>query len=222
MKSKIIVIEGLDGSGKATQTKILCEKISALGKKVTKLEYAPTGKGFRQKTRLSKFSNLPELMTAFKECADIKTAQDLNLPEPECERHIIAAEPTETQKNLIQSLSERAEKIHNKQVTPDVDNMLKFTTDGIKIGLDQRLINPLLPDEPNTKINMCVNNVIDIWKQTADERLTQVIFCDYSTPKKQLTIPLIIFPKRSTNTSLKLKLLILSLRTQRLSLQSRF
>ena len=190
--------------------------------KVTKLEYSPTGKGFRQKTRLSKFSNLPELMTAFKECADIKTAQDLNLPEPECERHIIAAEPTETQKNLIQSLSERAEKIHNKQVTPDVDNMLKFTTDGIKIGLDQRLINPLLPDEPNTKINMCVNNVIDIWKQTADERLTQVIFCDYSTPKKQLTIPLIIFPKRSTNTSLKLKLLILSLRTQRLNLQSRF
>ena len=152
--------------------------------KVTKLEYAPTGKGFRQKTRLSKFSNLPELMTAFKECADIKTAQDLNLPEPECERHIIAAEPTETQKNLIQSLSERAEKIHNKQVTPDVDNMLKVTTDGIKIGLDQRLINPLLPDEPNTKINMCVNNVTDIWKQTADERLTQVIFCDYSTPKK--------------------------------------
>ena len=152
--------------------------------KVTKLEYAPTGKGFRQKTRLSKFSNLPELMTAFKECADIKTAQDLNLPEPECERHIIAAEPTETQKNLIQSLSERAEKIHNKQVTPDVDNMLKVTTDGIKIGLDQRLINPLLPDEPNTKINMCVNNVTDIWKKTADERLTQVIFCDYSTPKK--------------------------------------
>ena len=152
--------------------------------KVTKLEYAPTGKGFRQKTRLSKFSNLPELMTAFKECADIKTAQDLNLPEPECERHIIAAEPTETQKNLIQSLSERAEKIHNKQVTPDVDNMLKFTTDGIKIGLDQRLINPLLSDEPNTKINICVNNVTDIWKKTADERLTQVIFCDYSTPKK--------------------------------------
>ena len=104
-------------------------------------------------------------MTAFKECADIKTAQDLNLPGPECERHIIAAEPTVTQKNLIQSLSERAEKIHNKQVTPDVDNMLKVTTDGIKIGLDQRLINPLLPDEPNTKINMCVNNVIDIWKQ---------------------------------------------------------
>ena len=152
--------------------------------KVTKLEYAPTGKGFRQKTRLSKFSNLPELMTAFKECADIKTAEDLNLPEPECERHIIAAEPTETQKNLIQSLSERAEKIHNKQVTPDVDNMLKVTTDGIKIGLDQRLINPLLPDEPNTKVNMCVNNVTDIWKKTADERLTQVIFCDYSTPKK--------------------------------------
>lgn len=152
--------------------------------KVTKLEYAPTGKGFRQKTRLSKFSNLPELMTAFKECADIKTAEDLNLPEPECERHIIAAEPTETQKNLIQSLSERAEKIHNKQVTPDVDNMLKVTTDGIKIGLDQRLINPLLPDEPNTKINMCVNNVTDIWKKTAGERLTQVIFCDYSTPKK--------------------------------------
>lgn len=152
--------------------------------KVTKLEYAPTGKGFRQKTRLSKFSNLPELMTAFKECADIKTAEDLNLPEPECERHIIAAEPTETQKNLIQSLSERAEKIHNKQVTPDVDNMLKVTTDGIKIGLDQRLINPLLPDEPNTKINMCVNNVTDIWKKTAGERLTHVIFCDYSTPKK--------------------------------------
>ena len=152
--------------------------------KVTKLEYAPTGKGFRQKTRLAKFANLPELTTAFKECADIKTAEDLKLPEPECERHIVAAEPSTVQKELIEALAERAEQVHNKQVTPDVDNMLKITTDGIKIGLDQRLMNPLYPDNPDSKINLCVNNVLKIWEDTKAERKTQVIFCDYSTPKK--------------------------------------
>lgn len=158
--------------------------------KVTKLEYAPTGKGFRQKTRLAKFANLPELTTAFKECADIKTAEDLKLPEPECERHIVAAEPSTVQKELIEALAERAEQVHNKQVTPDVDNMLKITTDGIKIGLDPRLMNPLYPDNPDSKINLCVNNVLKIWKDTKAEHKTQVIFCDYSTPKKNGTFNL--------------------------------
>lgn len=152
--------------------------------KVTKLEYAPTGKGFRQKTRLAKFTNLPELTTAFKEAADIKTAEDLKLPEPECERHIVTAEPSAIQQEFIEELSERAERVHNKQVTPDVDNMLKITTDGIKIGLDPRLMNPILPDNPDSKINLCVDNVLKIWEDTKSERKTQVIFCDYSTPKK--------------------------------------
>ena len=125
--------------------------------KVTKLEYAPTGKGFRQKTRLAKFTNLPELTTAFKEAADIKTAEDLKLPEPECERHIVTAEPSAIQQEFIEELSERAERVHNKQVTPDVDNMLKITTDGIKIGLDPRLMNPILPDNPDSKIKETLN-----------------------------------------------------------------
>ena len=151
--------------------------------KVTKLEYAPEGTGFRQKTRLAKFHNLPELMAMFKEFADIKTADDLNLPVPECETHNITVKPTENQKKLVQSLGERAKRIHNKLVTSDIDNMLMVTNDGRKIGLDQRLINPLLPDEPGTKVNICVDNVFQIWNDTSDQRLTQLIFCDFSTPK---------------------------------------
>ena len=151
--------------------------------RVTKLEFAPTGKGFRQKTRISKFNNLPELMGMFKEFTDIKMAEDLNLPEPECERHIITAERSEIQSELMEGLSQRAEKIHNKQVTPDEDNMLLITSDGTKIGLDPRLINPMLPDFEGSKVNLCVNNVYDIYNSTSEDKLTQVIFCDYSTPK---------------------------------------
>ncbi len=150
--------------------------------KVTKLEFAPEGTGFRQKTRLAKFYNLPELMTMFKECADIKTADDLNLPTPEREIHNVAVQPTQVQKDLVAALGERAEKIHNKMVTPDVDNMLKITTDGRKIGLEQRLINPMLPDEEGTKVNTCINNVYRIWNETSENRSTQLIFCDYGVP----------------------------------------
>ena len=151
--------------------------------RVTKLEFAPTGKGFRQKTRISKFNNLPELMKMFKRYTDIKMAEDLNLPEPECERHIVTAERSDIQSDLMDSLSERAERIHNKQVTPDQDNMLNITTDGTKIGLDPRLINPMFGDFEGSKVNLCVNNVFDIYSSTSDDKLTQVIFCDYSTPK---------------------------------------
>lgn len=151
--------------------------------KVTRTEFSPDGKGFRTKVRLAKFNNLPELMTMFKNFTDIKMAEDLNLPEPECERHTISVNATAIQKDLMQALGERAEKIHQKQVAPDVDNMLKITTDGTKIGLDQRLVNPILPDDPNSKVNICVDNVFKIYNDTKPERLTQVIFCDYSTPK---------------------------------------
>ena len=151
--------------------------------RVTKLEFAPTGKGFRQKTRVSKFNNLPELKAMFKSFTDVKMAEDLNLPEPECERHIVTAERSEVQEQLMEGLAERADRIHNKQVTPDQDNMLLITSDGTKIGLDPRLINPLLPDFEGSKVNLCVDNVADIYKKKSAEKLTQVIFCDYSTPK---------------------------------------
>ena len=156
---------------------------SNFGETVTAIELAPEGTGYRAKTRFAKFFNLPELMTIFKECADIKTTDTLDLDIPECEMHNISVKPTETQVELVQSLSERATKIHNRMVDPSIDNMLKVTTDGRKIGLDQRLINPLLPDEDGTKVNVCVNNVYKIWEETKEDRLTQLIFCDFSTPK---------------------------------------
>lgn len=121
----------------------------------------------------------------FKECADIKTADDIDLPTPECEVHNISVDPTETQKNLVKSLGKRAEIIHNKAVTPDVDNMLLVTMDGRKIGLDQRLINPLLPDEAGTKVNACIDNVFRIWNETSENRSTQLIFCDFGVPTVQ-------------------------------------
>ncbi len=158
---------------------------ASFAEKVTKLEFAPEGTGFRQKTRLARFYNLPELMTMFKECADIKTADDIDLPTPECEVHNISVDPTETQKNLVKSLGKRAEIIHNKAVTPDVDNMLLVTMDGRKIGLDQRLINPLLPDEAGTKVNACIDNVFGIWNETSENRSTQLIFCDFGVPTVQ-------------------------------------
>lgn len=157
---------------------------STFGENVTQMELTPEGNSYRAKTRFSKFYNLPELMAMFKECADIQTADTLNLPGiPECEVHNVAVEPSDVQKELVDTLSKRAEAIHNRQVDPSTDNMLKITTDGRKIGLDQRLINPDLPDEPNSKVNTCIENVFNIWGKTADTRGTQLIFCDYSTPK---------------------------------------
>ncbi|MDO5397844.1 MAG: SNF2-related protein [bacterium] len=152
------------------------------GETVTKSELAPEGSGYRERTRFAKFSNLPELMSVFKECADIKTADMLDLSVPKANFHNIAAEPTEIQKDMVAELSERAGRIHDRKVSPSEDNMLNITTDGRKIGLDQRLINPELPDEPGTKVNLCIENVFNIWEKTADKRSTQLVFCDYSTP----------------------------------------
>lgn len=154
------------------------------------MELAPEGNTYRMRTRFAKFHNLPELMNIFKECADIKTADDLVLNVPEAVFENIAAEPTEEQKELMKGLSERASKIHDKQVDPTEDNMLKVTSDGRKIGLDQRLMNPLLPDVPGTKVNLCVDRVFDIWQSTAEKRLTQLIFCDFSTPRNDGTFNL--------------------------------
>jgi len=147
------------------------------------MELAPEGNTYRMRTRFARFHNLPELMTIFKECADIKTADDLELNVPEAVFENIAAEPSDMQKELMKGLSERATRIHNKMVDATEDNMLKVTSDGRKIGLDQRLMNPLLPDEDNSKVNLCVDKVYDIWQNTAEDRLTQLIFCDFSTPK---------------------------------------
>ncbi len=147
------------------------------------MELAPEGNAYRMRTRFARFHNLPELMTIFKECADIKTADDLELNVPEAVFENIAAEPSDMQKELMKGLSERATRIHNKMVDATEDNMLKVTSDGRKIGLDQRLMNPLLPDEDNSKVNLCVDKVYDIWQKTAEDRLTQLIFCDFSTPK---------------------------------------
>lgn len=122
-------------------------------------------------------------MTLFKEVADIKTADKLNLPTPEVEHHNCVAKPTELQKEMMRSLSERASMVHGGKVDPSEDNMLKITSDGRKLGLDQRIINPLLPDEPGTKVNICVENVLRIWREGDAEKLTQLIFCDISTPK---------------------------------------
>ena len=157
---------------------------STFGETVTALELAPEGTGFRAKTRFARFFNLPELMATFKEVADIKTADTLNLPRPKVSFHTVAVQPSEHQKELVRELSERASRVHNRQVEPTEDNMLKITSDGRKIGLDQRLINPLLPDDPNSKVNVCMENVFKIWNDTREEKLTQLVFCDFSTPGK--------------------------------------
>lgn len=158
------------------------------GEMVTAMELAPEGTGYRARTRFSKFFNLPELMSIFKEVADIKTSDELNLPKPKVIYHNEVSQPTEVQKALVKELSERATKVHARQVDPSVDNMLAITNDGRKLGLDQRVINPLLPDEPGTKVNRCVDNMFKIWEDGADKRLTQLIFCDLSTPGKGFSV----------------------------------
>ena len=158
------------------------------GETVTAMELAPEGSGYRARTRFSKFFNLPELMSIFKEVADIKTADELNLPKPEVIYHNEVSQPTEIQKALVKELSERATKVHARQVDPSVDNMLAITNDGRKLGLDQRVVNPLLPDEPGTKVNRCVDNVFKIWEDTKSDRLTQILFCDLSTPGKGFSV----------------------------------
>ena len=156
---------------------------SRFGETVTALELAPEGTGYRARTRFSKFFNLPELMNLFKEIADIKTADQLHLPTPQVEYHNIVAQPTEIQKEMVQALSERASKVHSGSVNPKADNMLKITSDGRKLGLDQRIINQLLPDEPGSKVNQCVDNILRIWRDGEAGKLTQLVFCDISTPQ---------------------------------------
>ena len=156
---------------------------SRFGETVTALELAPEGTGYRARTRFSKFFNLPELMNLFKEVADIKTADQLHLPTPQVEYHNIVAQPTEIQKEMVKTLSERASEVHRGSVDPSVDNMLKITSDGRKLGLDQRIINQMLPDEPGTKVNQCVDNIMQIWRDGEADKLTQLVFCDISTPQ---------------------------------------
>ena len=156
---------------------------SRFGETVTALELAPEGKGYRPRTRFSRFFNLPELMNLFKEVADIKTADQLHLPVPEVEYHNVVAKPTEVQKGLVQELSERAAAIHSGSVDPSIDNMLKVTSDGRKLGLDQRIINPDFPDQDGSKVNLCVENILQVWRDGKEDKLTQLVFCDISTPQ---------------------------------------
>ena len=156
---------------------------SRFGETTTALELAPEGTGYRARTRFSKFFNLPELMNLFKEVADIKTADQLHLPTPEVEYHNIVAQPTEQQQEMVKALSERASLVHSGTVDPSQDNMLKITSDGRKLGLDQRIINQALPDEPDTKVNQCVANIMQIWRDGEADKLTQLVFCDISTPQ---------------------------------------
>ena len=156
---------------------------STFGETATAIELAPEGTGYRARTRFSKFFNLPELMQLFKEAADIKTADQLHLPTPTPIYHNVVAQPTEIQKGMVQELSERAAKVHAGIVDASTDNMLKITSDGRKLGLDQRVINPDLPDEAGSKVNMCVDNIYSVWKEGQADKLTQLVFCDLSTPK---------------------------------------
>ena len=156
---------------------------STFGETTTAIELAPEGTGYRARTRFAKFFNLPELMSMFKEVADIKTSDQLHLPVPEAKFETVVAKPSEIQKEMVQELSKRAAKIHSGTVDASVDNMLCVTNDGRKIGLDVRLMNPMLPDDPNSKLNVCVQNVLKIWEEGKEQKLTQLLFCDLSTPK---------------------------------------
>ena len=156
---------------------------STFGETTTAIELAPEGTGYRARTRFAKFFNLPELMSMFKEVADIKTSDQLHLPVPEAKFETVVAKPSEIQKEMVQELSKRAADIHSGTVDASVDNMLCVTNDGRKIGLDVRLMNPMLPDDPNSKLNVCVQNVLKIWEEGKDQKLTQLLFCDLSTPK---------------------------------------
>ncbi len=164
---------------------------SRFGETTMALELAPEGTGYRASTRFAKFFNLPELMTMFKEIADIKTADQLHLPTPEVEYHNFVSKPTEMQKEMVKELSERASRVHSGSVDAHEDNMLKITSDGRKLGLDQRIINPMLPDEEGTKVNQCVGNILQFWREGEDKKLTQLVFCDISTPKgRTITEPM--------------------------------
>ena len=156
---------------------------STFGETTTAIELAPEGTGYRARTRFAKFFNLPELMSMFKEVADIKTSDQLHLPVPEAKFETVVAKPSDIQKEMVQELSKRAAEIHSGIVDASVDNMLCVTNDGRKIGLDVRLMNPMLPDDPNSKLNVCVQNVLKIWEEGKDQKLTQLLFCDLSTPK---------------------------------------
>lgn len=155
---------------------------STFGETVTAIELAPEGTGYRAKTRFAKFYNLPELMMMFKQMADIQTADMLNLPVPKANYHNVAVKPTEQQKEIVASLAERAEKVRNKMVSSNIDNMLLITNDGRKTALDQRLVNELLPDDPSSKVSVCADNVFDMWNKTTPQKSTQLVFCDLSTP----------------------------------------
>jgi N12 class adenine-specific DNA methylase/adenine-specific DNA methylase len=156
---------------------------STFGETTTAIELAPEGTGYRARTRFAKFFNLPELMSMFKEVADIKTSDQLHLPVPEAKFETVVAKPSEIQKEMVQELSKRAARIHSGTVDASEDNMLCVTNDGRKIGLDVRLMNPMLPDDPDSKLNVCVQNVLKIWEEGKDQKLTQLLFCDLSTPK---------------------------------------
>lgn len=160
---------------------------STFGETTTAIELAPEGTGYRARTRFAKFFNLPELMNMFKEVADIKTSDQLNLPVPDAKFETVVVQPSEHQQDMVAELSERAAAVHAGIIDPSEDNMLKITTDGRKIGLDQRLMNPLLPDDPNSKLNACVGNVLRIWQDGQADKLTQLVFCDFSTPKNDGT-----------------------------------
>ena len=156
---------------------------STFGETVTALELAPEGTGYRSKTRFSKFYNLPELMSMFKEIADIQTADTLNLPVPKVNAYTIDVDASDIQKGMVQDLAKRAERIRKKQVNSKTDNMLRITNEGRKLALDQRIINDMLPDYENGKVNVCANNIYKIWEKTKDKKSTQLVFCDLSTPK---------------------------------------
>ena len=158
--------------------------ISAFGVQKKEYELAPAGNKFKERTRIAEYSNLPELMSMFKMVADVKTAETLKLKVPDCELHIVDVEPTELQKELVDELSDRADEVNSGSVNPSQDNMLKITGDGRKLGLDPRLISPDFEDDPNTKLNVCVNNVFDIYTDTAKDKLTQIVFCDLGVPSK--------------------------------------
>ena len=160
---------------------------STFGETTTAIELAPEGTGYRARTRFAKFFNLPELMKLFSEVADIKTADQLNLPRPEAHYETVVVHPSEYQKEMVGMLSERAAAVHSGTVDPSEDNMLKITSDGRKLGLDQRLVNPLLPDDPGSKVNACVGNIVRIWRDGNAEKLTQLVFCDLSTPRGKAT-----------------------------------
>ncbi len=160
---------------------------STFGETTTAIELAPEGTGYRARTRFAKFFNLPELMNMFKEVADIKTSDQLHLPVPDVMNETRVVEPSEHQQAMVADLSERAARVHSGVVDPSVDNMLKITSDGRKLGLDQRLMNPMLPDDPDSKVNACVNNVLRIWEEGKEDKLTQLLFCDMSTPKNDGT-----------------------------------